>query len=101
VCGDVARYERYQEAVKQALLDRVPEADRATKVTTIMVVGAGRGPLVQCAIDGAKEAGCKVKMFAIEKNPNAVVTLEVRAYTTMAACRPPPCHHVGWVPPSC
>lgn len=75
---DPIKYERYQEAVKLALLDRVPEADRATKVSTVMVVGAGRGPLVQCSINGAKEAGCKVKMFAIEKNPNAVVTLEAR-----------------------
>jgi len=74
---DPIKYQQYQLAVKLALLDRVPEAERSSKIT-VMVVGAGRGPLVQCALEAAKEAGCKVKMFAVEKNPNAVVTLEAR-----------------------
>jgi len=75
---DPIKYKQYQLAVKQALLDRVPPEQRSTVVSVVMVVGAGRGPLVQCAKSAAEEAGCKVKLYAIEKNPNAVVTLEAR-----------------------
>ena len=39
-----------------------------------MVVGAGRGPLVRASIQAAKKANRKVKMYAVEKNLNAVVT---------------------------
>lgn len=73
---DPVKYAEYQRAVYKALLDRVPD-DRADDVTTvIMVVGAGRGPLVRSSFNAAKEANRKVKMYAVEKNPNAIVTLE-------------------------
>lgn len=39
-----------------------------------MVVGAGRGPLVTAALNAAFKADRKIKVYAIEKNPNAVVT---------------------------
>lgn len=39
-----------------------------------MVVGAGRGPLVKMAIQAAQETGRKVKLYAIEKNKNAINT---------------------------
>ena len=39
-----------------------------------MVVGAGRGPLVRASIRAADEAGRKVRVYAVEKNPNAIVT---------------------------
>ena len=39
-----------------------------------MVVGAGRGPLVKAAMLAANETGRKVKLYAIEKNPNAINT---------------------------
>ncbi|CAI5956562.1 unnamed protein product [Closterium sp. NIES-65] len=41
----------------------------------LMVVGAGRGPLVRASLQAAAEAGRKLKVYAVEKNPNAVVTL--------------------------
>jgi protein arginine N-methyltransferase 5 len=41
-----------------------------------MVVGAGRGPLVRAALTAAKTAQRRVRVFAVEKNPNAVVTLQ-------------------------
>ncbi|EPR60065.1 histone arginine methyltransferase PRMT5 [Toxoplasma gondii GT1] len=47
----------------------------------IMVVGAGRGPLVQSALDALKEAQiplCRVHLYAVEKNCNATVTLRAR-----------------------
>jgi len=46
--------------------------------TVIMVVGAGRGPLVAAALAAAQEAGVTVQIYAVEKNENAVVTLQNR-----------------------
>ncbi|RRT78524.1 hypothetical protein B296_00026955, partial [Ensete ventricosum] len=53
-----------------------------------MVVGAGRGPLVRASLQSvevlcikaiilqaAEETGRKLKVYAVEKNPNAVITL--------------------------
>ena len=42
--------------------------------STLMVVGAGRGPLVTASINAARKADRKIKVFAVEKNPNAIVT---------------------------
>jgi type II protein arginine methyltransferase len=39
-----------------------------------MVVGAGRGPLVTAALKAAKETHVKIRLFAVEKNPNAINT---------------------------
>lgn len=39
------------------------------------VVGAGRGPLVRAALSAARQTERRLKVYAIEKNPNAVVTL--------------------------
>ncbi|PHJ21997.1 histone arginine methyltransferase prmt5 [Cystoisospora suis] len=44
----------------------------------IMVVGAGRGPLVQATLDALREAEiplCCAHVYAVEKNSNAVITL--------------------------
>lgn len=41
-----------------------------------MVVGAGRGPLVRSAINASKNTKRKTQIFVIEKNPNAIVTLQ-------------------------
>jgi len=41
-----------------------------------MVVGAGRGPLVRAALTAAQTAQRRVRVYAVEKNPNAVVTLQ-------------------------
>ena len=41
----------------------------------VMVVGAGRGPLVRRAIIAASQADRNIKLYAVEKNPNAVLTL--------------------------
>lgn len=40
------------------------------------VVGAGRGPLVRASLKAAAETGRRIRVFAVEKNPNAVVTLQ-------------------------
>lgn len=74
---DPVKYSEYQRAIHHALLDKVSEEEKETKELVLMVVGAGRGPLVRAAIAATKQTGRKVKkIYAVEKNPNAVVTLE-------------------------
>jgi protein arginine N-methyltransferase 5 len=76
---DSTKYKVYGEAVRQALLDRVPASEAATTVTVLMVVGAGRGPLVSASIAAAVAANRRLRIWAVEKNPNAVVHLNARA----------------------
>ena len=40
----------------------------------VMVVGAGRGPLVTASITAAAKADRNIRVYAVEKNANAVVT---------------------------
>lgn len=72
---DSVKYIQYQRAICKALLDRVRDEEASTQTTVLMVVGAGRGPLVRAALQAAEETGRKLKVYAVEKNPNAVVTL--------------------------
>ncbi|KAH0871484.1 hypothetical protein HID58_078506 [Brassica napus] len=65
----------YQRAVAKALVDRVPDEKASELTTVLMVVGAGRGPLVRASLQAAEETNRKLKVYAVEKNPNAVVTL--------------------------
>lgn len=83
---DPIKYKMYQEvcfrnlasanlliffkAVYQALIDQFP----ADYVAVVMVVGAGRGPLVRASLRAAEQAKRNIKVYAVEKNPNAVVT---------------------------
>lgn len=67
---DAFKYDQYERAIMQALV-QTPE----DKVSVVMVVGAGRGPIVRCALRAAGLANRKTRTFAVEKNPNAVVTL--------------------------
>ncbi len=39
------------------------------------MVGAGRGPLVRASLSAAVRCGRRLRVYAVEKNPNAVVTL--------------------------
>ncbi|CAL1544868.1 unnamed protein product [Lymnaea stagnalis] len=74
---DPIKYSQYQKAVYEALKDRVPLEKRDEQDVVIMVVGAGRGPLVRASLAAAQEIGVRIrKLYAVEKNPNAVITLE-------------------------
>ncbi|XP_071276318.1 protein arginine N-methyltransferase 5 isoform X1 [Agelaius tricolor] len=73
---DPIKYCQYQQAIFKCLQDRVPEGERETNVQVVMVLGAGRGPLVSAVLRAARQAGARVRLYAVEKNPNAVVTLE-------------------------
>ena len=50
----------------------------------VMVVGAGRGPLVAATISASFQTNVSVKIYAVEKNRNAIVTLRNR------------CRHESW-----
>merc|ERR1711860_72733 len=69
---DPVKYSEYQNAVFRAITDKAPNPD---DVLTVMVLGAGRGPLVRASLKAAEMANRKIKVYAVEKNPNAVVTL--------------------------
>lgn len=66
---DPVKYEQYEAAIASALLDR-PQGS----TTVIWVVGAGRGPLVRRALSAADSTKRTVRVYAVEKNPNAVIT---------------------------
>ena len=40
----------------------------------VMVVGAGRGPLVKATLQAASKTERLVRVYAVEKNPGAIVT---------------------------
>lgn len=65
---DPVKYTQYEKAIYNALID-APK-----KRTVLMVVGAGRGPLVDRALKAADESGSTVKIYVVEKNPNAILT---------------------------
>ena len=66
----------------QALQDRT--AGAASPRQVVMVVGAGRGPLVAAALSAGERAGVELRVYAVEKNPNAVVTLRSRCRSEAA-----------------
>jgi protein arginine N-methyltransferase 5 len=84
---DPVKYAKYQEAVYMALKSGVGSLElspEAPKLITIAVAGAGRGPLVMRSINAFRqlevpEGSLQLKVYAIEKNPSAVVYLESMA----------------------
>ena len=42
--------------------------------SVVMVLGAGRGPLVKATLRAGHSLQTKLTVYAIEKNPNAVIT---------------------------
>nr|XP_033340412.1 protein arginine N-methyltransferase 5 [Megalopta genalis]XP_033340413.1 protein arginine N-methyltransferase 5 [Megalopta genalis] len=77
---DPFKYTQYQTAIYEAILGIVNDSPDTTddedRKIVIMVVGAGRGPLVFASLNAAEMANQKVKVYAVEKNPNAVLTLQ-------------------------
>ncbi|XP_061393801.1 protein arginine N-methyltransferase 5 [Musca vetustissima] len=72
---DPVKYKLYQNAIEAALKDRVQEDEIEEKLSIIMILGAGRGPLARAALNAAERTGRKVRVYIIEKNPNAIRTL--------------------------
>ncbi|CAE6494092.1 unnamed protein product [Rhizoctonia solani] len=70
---DPVKYRQYEQAVYRALLDQPPDS-----TTIICVAGAGRGPIVSNCIRAVEKSGRSARIYAIEKNPSAFVTLQGR-----------------------
>ena len=51
------------------------EEEKRDKEIVVMYFGAGRGPLIRRALSAAKKTKANVKVIALDKNPNAIVTL--------------------------
>lgn len=71
---DQIKYVEYQNAIQKALEELPSEIE----TPVIMVVGAGRGPLVQACLNASYILQRKIKLYAVEKNPFAISTLEDR-----------------------
>ena len=65
---DPVKYNLYEEAIFETLVEN-------KDFSVIMVVGAGRGPIVKAALRASKRACRDTLVYALDKNPNAVVTL--------------------------
>ena len=84
---DPIKYKQYQQAIYMALTDGCTNLSLSIsdpKQVTIVVAGAGRGPLVMRAINAfrqleAPQGSLILRVYAIEKNPSAVVYLESMA----------------------
>jgi protein arginine N-methyltransferase 5 len=73
---DPVKYAQYQEATRLALLDKAGMA-----ACYVMVVGAGRGPLVTGVLQAytslaAHERPAQLFLLAVEKNPSAILYLQ-------------------------
>ncbi|RMY54134.1 hypothetical protein D0863_13718 [Hortaea werneckii] len=79
---DPVKYEWYERAIALALEDLEPQVpgkgQDGKAIVTVAVVGAGRGPLVSRALEASRKTGVQVKVWAVEKNPNAYVLLQRR-----------------------
>ena len=73
---DPVKYTQYQTAIHQAILKIMSTEEDKSRKIIIMVVGAGRGPLVHASLNAAEMANQQIKVYAVEKNPNAVLTLQ-------------------------
>ena len=51
------------------------EEDKKNEEIVVMYFGAGRGPLIRRALAAAKRTEANIKVIALDKNPNAIVTL--------------------------
>ncbi|XP_050447264.1 protein arginine N-methyltransferase 5 [Cataglyphis hispanica] len=73
---DPVKYREYQSATYEAIKSIISKIKGKERKIVIMVVGAGRGPLVTASLNAAEMAYQEVKVYAVEKNPNAVLTLQ-------------------------
>lgn len=73
---DGCKYRQYQAAVEAALRDIAQNPAATDSPVVLMVVGAGRGPLIRASILAAASTGHTIRVWAVEKNVNAVVHIE-------------------------
>ncbi|VDK59822.1 unnamed protein product [Cylicostephanus goldi] len=74
---DPVKYRRYREAVESAIRDYGESSSRPEELV-LYVLGAGRGPLAERNYNErfrCKRDRLRLKVYVVEKNPNAIVTL--------------------------
>ncbi|KAJ6252796.1 protein arginine n-methyltransferase 5 [Anaeramoeba flamelloides] len=79
---DTIKYELYEKAVYKALLDFAklrkkedPKINLKENPIVVMLVGSGRGGIVRRCIIASHKSKVPIRLYAIEKNPSAVITL--------------------------
>lgn len=79
---DVTKYEKYGEAIRKATLSIIGRRQGSNERIIILVAGAGRGPLVSQVFNICEklEILSKVKVIALEKNPQAFLYLQKRNF---------------------
>lgn len=67
------QYLKFNKPADANMLSASNESD----TITVLYFGAGRGPLIRSALDAARRAEVydRVKVIALDKNPNAIITL--------------------------
>ncbi|KAK7756480.1 hypothetical protein SLS62_001706 [Diatrype stigma] len=78
--GDPVKYQQYERAITEALRDWAAQKKPTSSpgddgAVVIAVAGSGRGPLVTRALRASENTGVPVRVWAVEKNPNAYVYL--------------------------
>lgn len=84
---DKRKYQKYKSAMVEALKyveDMYGAIRPKNRPVILMVLGAGRGPLVDCFIKAIEELSykSKVKIFALDKNTSSVVALRHKLNTS-------------------
>ncbi|KAK9451310.1 PRMT5 arginine-N-methyltransferase-domain-containing protein [Limtongia smithiae] len=72
---DPVKYSQYEMAIFKALITK---SRSGVKPIVVVIAGAGRGPLVDCALRASSKADVSIFVYAVEKNPNAFVFLQQR-----------------------
>ncbi|KAJ2160388.1 phospholipid transporting ATPase [Coemansia sp. RSA 552] len=70
--ADEPKYAHYEDAMARAIADM---GKRLARPIVLIVVGAGRGPLVSRALHAARRCDADVRVVALEKNPGAMAEL--------------------------
>ncbi|KAI2616296.1 Skb1 methyltransferase [Hypoxylon sp. NC1633] len=76
--ADPVKYFQYEKAIAAALRDWAAQGKPTSSPggeVVIVVAGSGRGPLVTRALRASESTGVPVRVWALEKNPNAYVYL--------------------------
>lgn len=75
--GDPVKYNQYEIAIEEALREwaELKKPMSSPDGVVIAVAGSGRGPLVTRALQASETTGVPVRVWAVEKNPNAYVYL--------------------------
>ncbi|OQR67362.1 protein arginine N-methyltransferase 5-like [Tropilaelaps mercedesae] len=74
---DPVKYAKYREALLAAFEDRREMVEERQSPLIIMVVGAGRGPLVTACLECSVQADVPLVLYAVEKNPSAATVLRI------------------------